>query len=83
MEQLTPELDSGILNPPATRGTNAAAPSGPRNSASKEKKPGEPSVELDTYAILPGSTLFNELVRTALVKIGYTASEAIGAKGML
>ena len=41
----------------------------------------EPQVELDTYAILPGSTLFSEIVRTALIKIGYTAAEATAAKG--
>jgi hypothetical protein len=40
-----------------------------------------PVVEMDTYAILPGTTMFSELVRTALIKIGYTASEAMGAKG--
>ncbi len=54
-------------------------------------KPGAPcdavsnactGVDLDTYAILPSNTLFSEIVRVALVKLGYTAAEAIGAKGM-
>ena len=39
------------------------------------------STELDTFAIVPGSTLFSDLVRAALVKIGYSATEALGAKG--
>ncbi len=39
------------------------------------------NVELDTYAILPSTTLFSEIVRVALVKLGYTSAEAIGAKG--
>ena len=42
----------------------------------------ETTVDLDTYAILPGTTLFCEVVRTALIKLGYTAAEAMGAKGM-
>ena len=43
-----------------------------------ESPPGEP---VDSYAILPGTTLFSEVVHNALLKIGYTATEAIGAKG--
>ncbi|XP_069106867.1 homeobox protein dve-1-like [Argopecten irradians] len=39
------------------------------------------SVELDSYAILPSTTLFGEVVRTALIKLGYNAAEAITAKG--
>lgn len=39
------------------------------------------NVELDTYAILPCTTLFSELLRTALVKLGYNANEAMNAKG--
>ncbi|XP_060068151.1 uncharacterized protein LOC132548313 [Ylistrum balloti] len=39
------------------------------------------SVELDSYAILPSTTLFGEVVRTALIKLGYNATEAISAKG--
>ena len=41
----------------------------------------ETYVDLDTYAILPGTTLFCEVVRTALIKLGYTTAEAMGAKG--
>ncbi|XP_062617371.1 uncharacterized protein LOC134279048 [Saccostrea cucullata] len=41
------------------------------------------SVELDTYAILPCTTLFSELVRTALIKLGYNANEAMNAKGAI
>ena len=49
----------------------------------KLRKTGETEtfIDLDTYAILPGSTLFCEIVRTALIKLGYTAAEAMGAKG--
>ncbi|XP_064652363.1 homeobox protein dve-1-like isoform X2 [Lineus longissimus] len=39
------------------------------------------SVELDSYAIIPNTTLFSEIVRTALIKLGYSPSEAMGAKG--
>ena len=38
-------------------------------------------MDLDTFAIVPGSTLFSEVVRTALLKIGYSTTEALGAKG--
>ncbi|KAL3887904.1 hypothetical protein ACJMK2_000291 [Sinanodonta woodiana] len=60
-----------------------------------EQTPGPPSfeagstsgqqitVELDSYAILPGTTLLNELVRAALIKLGYTSTEAMGAKGAI
>ncbi|XP_022241680.1 uncharacterized protein LOC106459322 isoform X2 [Limulus polyphemus] len=41
------------------------------------------SVELDSYAIIPISTLFTEVVQMALVKLGYSASEAVGAKGAI
>ena len=49
--------------------------------SAKSNAPCETNVELDTYAILPSNTLFSEIVRVALVKLGYTAAEAIGAKG--
>ena len=39
------------------------------------------AVELDSYAILPGTTLLSECVRAALMKLGYSSSEALGAKG--
>lgn len=38
-------------------------------------------VELDSYAIVPCDTLFNDLVRTALGKLGYSTSQILGAKG--
>lgn len=41
------------------------------------------NVELDTYAILPCTTLFSELLRTALIKLGYNANEAMNAKGAI
>lgn len=37
----------------------------------------------DTFAILPGSLLFSDILRAALVKIGFSVLEAIGAKGEL
>ena len=40
-------------------------------------------VEMDTYAILPCSTMFNELIRSTLIKVGYTAAESVGAKGTI
>lgn len=43
---------------------------------------GEP-VELDSYAIVPGTAVFSDLVRTALIKLGYSSSEAVGAKGAI
>ena len=39
------------------------------------------TVDTDTYAILPGSTLFCEVIRSTLVKIGYPAADAVNAKG--
>ncbi|KAL4218395.1 DNA- binding [Mactra antiquata] len=41
------------------------------------------NVELDSYAILPGTTLLSECVRAALLKLGYNATEVIGAKGAI
>ena len=38
-------------------------------------------VDMDTYAILPSSTLFNEIIRVAMTKLGYSVVEAMGAKG--
>ncbi|KAL3210161.1 hypothetical protein MRX96_052249, partial [Rhipicephalus microplus] len=40
----------------------------------------QPSVEVDSYAIVPSAALFVDLVRTALTKLGYSPSEAICAK---
>ena len=61
---------------------HASPPSRPVTPPSaKSNAPCESNVELDTYAILPSNTLFSEIVRVALVKLGYTAAEAIGAKG--
>lgn len=39
------------------------------------------TVLCDTFAILPGSLLFSDILRGALVKIGFSVLEAIGAKG--
>lgn len=41
------------------------------------------AVELDSYAILPGTTLLSECVRAALMKLGYSSAEAMGAKGAI
>ncbi|EEC00262.1 conserved hypothetical protein, partial [Ixodes scapularis] len=43
----------------------------------------QPSVEVDSYAIVPSAALFADLVRTALTKLGYSPSEAICAKGVM
>ena len=40
-------------------------------------------VELDSYAIVPCETPFNDLVRTALGKLGYSTSQILGAKGWI
>lgn len=39
-------------------------------------------IEQDSYAIMASDVLFPDLVRTALLKLGYTAAETVGAKGM-
>lgn len=54
-----------------------ASPSGGKHLVAST----EANVELDTYAILPSSALFSDIVRIALLKIGYSSSEAMGAKG--
>ncbi|KAG1714195.1 DNA-binding protein SATB2 [Nymphon striatum] len=40
-------------------------------------------VENDTYAIISSTTLFSEIVKTVLLKLGYSLSEATGAKGSI
>ncbi|GIY30473.1 DNA-binding protein SATB1, partial [Caerostris extrusa] len=40
-------------------------------------------VELDSYAIVPSDTLFSDLVRTALAKLGYSGAQILGAKGSI
>ncbi|GFT99095.1 DNA-binding protein SATB1 [Nephila pilipes] len=40
-------------------------------------------VELDSYAIVPNDTLFSDLVRTALGKLGYSGAQILGAKGSI
>lgn len=44
-----------------------------------EKTPS--TVEVDSYAILSNSTPFNEIVGTALQKLGFSTSQSVGAKG--
>lgn len=39
------------------------------------------NVEQNSYAIIASTVLFADLLRTALTKLGYSASEAVGAKG--
>ncbi|GAB1602987.1 uncharacterized protein LOC115215778 [Argonauta hians] len=41
------------------------------------------TIEMDSYAILPGSTPISELVQAALTKLGYSATDSIGAKGVI
>src|SRR5438093_687512 len=38
-------------------------------------------LEQDTFAIIPPCVPFQELVKTALIKLGYSSTEAVGAKG--
>lgn len=37
--------------------------------------------EQDSYAIISSGLLLSDLVRTALLRLGYSAAEAVGAKG--
>ncbi|GIY56242.1 ULD domain-containing protein [Caerostris extrusa] len=41
------------------------------------------AVDLDSFAIIPSTTLFSEIVHTALNKLGYSSSAALTAKGRL
>lgn len=41
------------------------------------------NVVLDTYAIIPGSTLFVDIVSASLFILGYSPGEVAGAKGKL
>ena len=43
----------------------------------------ESTIAQDTYAILPGTTLFCDTVRSALTKLGYSAADTLGARGWL
>lgn len=58
--------------------SNSEGHSNNRGSGSSHQ---QPTAEIDTYAIISASTPFNEIVKTALLKLGYTPSEASGAKG--
>lgn len=51
--------------------------------AEKQKHSQQPhqAESYDSYAIMPSTTLFCDVVRTALLKLGYSATEAVGAKG--
>ena len=72
-------------------GSSSAAPATPSplgttSSANIESNPSSicqsSVIEQDSYAIMASDVLFVDLVRTALLKLGYTAAEAVGAKGM-
>ncbi|ESO99167.1 hypothetical protein LOTGIDRAFT_173809 [Lottia gigantea] len=45
--------------------------------------PTQNTVQLDSYAILPNSTLLQDLVKTALIKLGYSSSDTHNAKGAI
>lgn len=51
------------------------------DNQSLDEKSTHSNVELDSYAILPGTTPITECVQSALTKLGYNATEALGAKG--
>lgn len=38
-------------------------------------------IEQDSFAIISSGVLFTDLVRTALLRLGYSPAEAVGAKG--
>lgn len=42
---------------------------------------GGSTIEQDTYAILPSTIPYCDIVRAVLTKLGYTSQEMIGAKG--
>ena len=58
--------------PDASSSTSATAASSPGNS-----------LEHEAYVIIPNGVAASDLVRTALFKLGYPPSEAVGAKGWL
>jgi len=53
------------------------------DDSSLNEKSTHTNVELDSYAILPGTTLITECVQSALTKLGYNTTEAQGAQGKL
>jgi len=61
---------------PSLATTSSAAESSPSSVCSSAV------VEQDSYAIIPTGVLFPDLVRTALAKLGYSAAETVGAKGL-
>ena len=40
-------------------------------------------IESDSFAIIPTTVLMVDLVRTALLRLGYSSTDAVGAKGKL
>lgn len=54
-----------------------------QGNQNNDHRPDFPPVVLrDAFAILPGSVLFSDVLRASLTKIGFSPSEAIGAKGL-
>ncbi|CAL1541982.1 unnamed protein product [Lymnaea stagnalis] len=91
-----PPLSHTLQEPPPKKSSSSAAKSSSSRSlpihcvieqaeseddaASMET---QASVILDTYAILPGATLFSEIITASLSKLGYSSGETTGAKGGL
>lgn len=43
----------------------------------------KPNIETDSYVIVPASTLFTEIVNTALLRLGYSSDIACTARGSI
>lgn len=69
--------------PPALAGKTLPVHCVVERVPSPQSESQQPSVEVDSYAIVPSAALFVDLVRTALTKLGYSPSEAICAKGVV
>lgn len=69
--------------PPALAGKTLPVHCVVERVPSPQSESQQPSVEVDSYAIVPSAALFADLVRTALTKLGYSPSEAICAKGVV
>lgn len=66
-------LSSSTDRQPASSNTGPLSSSTATNSSNM--------VEQNAFAIIPSGALFADMVRTALTRLGYSATEAVGAKG--
>lgn len=74
--------DAAMISTPSASGGIEGGATTPTKATCNSGHQAEESVDVDSYAIIPASTLFNQIVPVVLRKLGYTEDVIFNATGL-